>query len=396
MQLTDASADVRIRRVTPPGRHFWYGYYDRRCPWDRSGEILIALEAPFTGRQPADGETAAVGYFDPGGEYTRIAETAAWCWQQGCMNQWIGGGRTVVYNVRNGERYASETFDIESGKRSRLPLPVYALTADGTTAVSTNFSRLGDLRPGYGYIGIPDPNREANLPEDDGISVMDTRTGENRLIIPYAVMTEYGNPDLFTGCRNWFNHLLFSPDGTRFSFLHRYSGEGNAVGGFATRLLTADREGGSIHLFDIPYQISHYDWTADGSAVCAWTSMADGSLGAYRLLDDRPGEENPREVARGVLTRNGHNTYDRDGIWMLTDTYPAGEERSQTLILYSAVTGRAYSLGEFPTTAPNGPARCDLHPRWSRNERSVCFDSTHEGFRAMYVADIGAVLDRHR
>ena len=32
--------------------------------------------------------------------------------------------------------------------------------------------------------------------------------------------------------------------------------------------------------------------------------------------------------------------------------------------------------------------RCDLHPRWSRDGRKVCFDSVFVGHRGLYVVNV--------
>ena len=36
----------------------------------------------------------------------------------------------------------------------------------------------------------------------------------------------------------------------------------------------------------------------------------------------------------------------------------------------------------------NTSSRCDLHTRWNRHSSKVCFDSTHEGRRAIYQIDV--------
>ena len=37
--------------------------------------------------------------------------------------------------------------------------------------------------------------------------------------------------------------------------------------------------------------------------------------------------------------------------------------------------------------------RCDLHPRWSRGNTMVCFDSTHELSRQIYVVDVKELVE---
>ena len=81
-----------------------------------------------------------------------------------------------------------------------------------------------------------------------------------------------------------------------------------------------------------------------------------------------------------------------DERWILTDQYP-DETRHRALILYHPATNRRIDIGRFYAPPElDGPTRCDLHPRWSRDGRSVCIDSVHEGTRGMYVADVSDIV----
>ena len=52
------------------------------------------------------------------------------------------------------------------------------------------------------------------------------------------------------------------------------------------------------------------------------------------------------------------------------------------------MTGRTVDLGSYHTPAYLGKHnRCDLHPRWSRDDRMISIDSVHEGSRQLYLID---------
>ena len=97
-------------------------------------------------------------------------------------------------------------------------------------------------------------------------------------------------------------------------------------------------------------------------------------------------------VGRDVLPRDGHCSFTSDGAWLLTDTGP-DEENLQTLLLWNMAEERKVVLGQFESPPPfRDEIRCDLHPRWSRDERQVCFDSIHESTRQVYVIDVSRIL----
>src|SRR3990172_6568429 len=75
--------DVPVGAVSPPGRHCWFGYYDK-FPWDASGTHLLAMEAAFIDRMPAADDFSAIGLVDLAtGGWRELARTRAWNWQQG-------------------------------------------------------------------------------------------------------------------------------------------------------------------------------------------------------------------------------------------------------------------------------------------------------------------------
>ncbi len=384
------SPAVPVRPVTSgPGFH-WFGYYDK-LPFDPSGRYLLGMAADFESRSPEPEDAIRLGIIDTleGDSWREVGTTTAWCWQQGCMLQWIpGSDRRIIWNERQGDRFVSRVFDTRSGESRTLPAAVYCLAPGGDRAIGTDFRRIDHMRPGYGYAGIPDPHRDLLAPENSGIHTVDLRSGESRQILSIAEVAAlpYRHGDL-SEAKHYFNHLLFNPDGTRFVFLHRWRFGG---GGFRTRMLTAAADGSDLHVVDDYGHMSHFIWR-DAETILAWSWQPETGERFY-LYRDRSPEVVP--IARDMMTLNGHCTYLADTDWILNDCYPRGGSRSQDLYLYHVPTDRRIDLGSFHSPGEyTGEWRCDLHPRSSPDGRLVSIDSAHRGAgRQIYLLDIGGIV----
>ena len=78
---------------------------------------------------------------------------------------------------------------------------------------------------------------------------------------------------------------------------------------------------------------------------------------------------------------------------MLTDSYPDRLDNCRALYLYDVKRDIAYEIGRFyADPSYDGPARCDLHPSFSADGKTICFDSIHEGFRGIYNVDLTRFL----
>lgn len=376
-----------VEAITAGPKYHWFGYYDK-FQFDAAGQRVLGMEVDFEGRSPRPGDEIGIGCIDlaAGRNWRRIGCSRAWGWQQGCMLQWVPGqADRVLWNDCEDGRFVCRVVDLESGAERVLPMPVYALGPDGRTAVTTDFRRINDTRPGYGYAGVPDPHGDDPAPEESGIWRLDLETGESRLILSLAEVASipYAHGDL-RGAKHWFNHLLVGPTGKRFIFLHRWSWQGQ---GFHTRMFTADLDGGNLRVVDDSGATSHFIWRGEDH-ILMFTRPRDREW-AFYLFDERDG------TFETVLDdpNNGHCLYLPDSDWILNDTYPIGGERLQHLYLYHPGCDRRIELGEFPAPeAYQGEWRCDLHARPSRDGRLVCFDSAHGGEgRQLYLMDIGAL-----
>lgn len=305
------------------------------------------------------------------------------------MLQWLpGSDREIVWNDREDDQFVARIMDVESGRTRTIPHPVYCLSPDGLTAVTPDFRRVNDTRPGYGYCGLADPCVAELTPSESGIWRVDLAGGAAELIVSLARIVEFGTAQIWPAdAKHWFNHLLFSPSGERFEFLHRWSmGQG-----FNTRMLTAALDGSDLRLVDPSGHTSHFIWR-DPSHILAWSRHPSHEAAFYLFPD---GEGEIEVVGREAMLHNGHCSYLPGGEWVLNDTYPLGEQRLQELYLYHVPSGRRVELGAFP--APKlyaGEWRCDLHPRFSPDAGMVVIDGAHSGDgRQMYAIDIREIVD---
>lgn len=387
------------RISTGPSFH-WFGYYDK-LQTDPGGRYVLGMEVPFEMRTPEPSDTLQIGLFDlrKKGKWKELGTSISWGWQQGCMLQWIPGSKEeIIWNDRVGEGFVSHILNIRTGQKRTLPKAVYALSPDGKWAIGTEFSRIQNLRPGYGYAGVEDPYASIKAPDRIGLYKMDLKTGENRMLFSIAQMAAI--PHLGASVEDnyhWFNHLLVNTDGTRFTFLHRWRKAANArqqmsSGGFTTRMFTASADGNDLFMIDPSGYTSHFVWS-DPLHICAWTRPAGEKDGFY-LLEDKTGLF--KSVGKGIMTLNGHNTYvpGTNNEWILCDTYPQGKDRLQELYIFHEPSDRKVVLGRFRSPADyTGEWRCDLHPKCTPDGKKVIFDSTHEGQgRQVYAIDISGLL----
>lgn len=378
-----------IRAVTSGPKHHFFGYFDK-FPWDKSGRYLLAHETEFTARQPVAGDKARICLIDleDNNRITYLAETKSWCWQQGCMLQWLNDAESkIIYNDLEGDHFVARVLDIRTGETETICRPIYCLSPDGRWALSLNFSRLDRERPGYGYPGAFDPNVKVNIPGDEGVWLVDLKHNSAELVISVKSLTERFYRSDMENTPGWFNHMLFSPDSKRIAFFHRWRVWKNNNPCHVTHMFTANRDGSDIWPLNLEEMSSHYTWVSNTQLINFSNRYSQGWQ--YYLYTDRTHET--KVIAKDIFPLDGHCSYSPDGKWMLTDSYPQPDS-CRKVYLYELATQKAYEIGSFYSDMSYPvPTRCDLHPNWSRDGRWVCIDSVHEGTRQMYIIDVSSL-----
>lgn len=370
-----------LRNFTIAPYSSFFGYYDK-SPENSTGLVLACLTDADTSKVPALQQDVDLLVFNQRGDVIVRLPVNVHNWQQGCRAQWLDDD-LFIYNDFDSEkkRYIGRVYSV-SGKNvvKTFDMPVQdSFKTD--YFVSINYQRLMTLRPDYGYRNLPnlDDASIADM-EADGLWKICYQTGEAVLFVSIADVCQLEYDDIFTKAVHKINHVMISPDGSRFIFMHRLLVNGQRF----DRLILAHSKTAELCLLSNYGMVSHCFW-ADNDTVLGFLRGPNGKDG-YWLVNVKTGEFSALPCFELEKFGDGHpHVY---GDWFITDTYP-DKARMQCLLLCNWKTGQVQQVGEFFHGFEfSGESRCDLHPRLSRDGKSVYFDSVFSGKRLLYKMDL--------
>jgi hypothetical protein len=296
------------------------------------------------------------------------------------MLQWLGPAfdRKIIYNDFRDGAYKSVVLDVFSGEEKVVGMPVYSVDRRGHAAYSLDFARLGRLRPGYGYNNIEGTPQGEKCPDAPCLFKIDLTSGDVVPLLKYTDLRRFETRESMVDAVHRINHIMVSPDGTRLMLLHRWK-RGRAT---YTRLVTCGPDGRDLFNLLDDDMTSHCNWL-DDQTIIAYARKKGMGDGYYRLTD-RTERIKPLFPA---LHSDGHPCVSPDGKWVATDTYP-DKRRRQHLYLCDLTSGTAREIASFHAPFKyDNDTRCDLHPRFSPDGRTVCVDAACDGRRALYAVD---------
>ncbi|WP_291603242.1 hypothetical protein [Bacteroides sp.] len=378
-------SEGNIVRISPDEKgEYFFGYYDK-SPWDAGMRYVICMRAEDTWSEPDPIGTADILLIDVqnGNSVRKVATTHTWNVQQGCMAQWLGPdfSKRILYNDMREGKYCSVILDVGTGEERVLPMPVYTVSTDGKTALSLDFSRLHNLRLGYGYAALPEVTKGIALPKTTAVWKMDIETGEVVDLLKYIDFANFHPRHEMqeVGSIHKVNHLMLSPNGKRFIVLYRWFCGHRKY----TRLVTCNVDGTDMYVLNDDDMVSHCYWK-DDEEIIAFENKHGSGLGYY-LMKDKTKEY---KHLWKELCVDGHPSYSPDGKLVVTDNYPDRTRIASVRIMRDnqiEVVARVFAPFRY-----DNDTRCDLHPRWSRDGTKICFDAAFEGHRGLYVVDIKA------
>ncbi len=373
-----------IKAITKLQKETFFGYYDK-SPVNSSGSLMLSYISsyPTTRKNQFKKVSIELGVFSlDDGEIILSLPTRAYNWQQGARAHWIND-ELFIYNDYDEEsnRYISRVFSVMHKKEIKaFQLPVQdSFKTD--FFLSLNYRRLQALRPDYGYSNVAQlTSAELKQTENDGIWLVNYATAEITLLYSLDDIIKCGNDIRFSEAYHKVNHIMISPSGEQFIFLHRYYVGKRKF----DRLLLGDLTGNKLKILSDHEMVSHCFW-ADNDTILGYLRGPD-SIDAYWLIDIYTGVFSKLPTSTLEKYGDGHPNVYKD--WFVTDTYP-DKARMQHLMLCNWKTGELRELGHFfHGFKYNGETRCDLHPRFSPDGKSIFFDSVYDGARRLYRMDL--------
>ena len=291
-----------------------------------------------------------------------------------------------TYNDWEGDQLVSRTFNPETGKMRTLNSPVAAISPTKPEGIGLSFARMAMCRAVVGYASNIDESVWADQPEDDGLFTIDFKTGESKLLLSIAdVLAASTHPASEKG-KAWFNHVYYNTDGTRLMFLCRIRDTGK----HKTSMWTVNVDGTELECqIEFDHHTSHFAWR-DPKHIMISTSVS-GKMQFVEFVDR---EKTFVPFGNGNFPSDGHNAFSPDREWVVCDWYPKNEARLAGLMLYNIERDEKIMLGEFHhPEIYTGDIRCDLHPRWSRDGKTITFDSVHGDQRQIYLVDVSDIVN---
>ena len=376
-----------VLRVGAADSETFFGYYDK-SPLSAQGWLLCHASHHPSNRPPRPSHPVCVQVYDFGSHQLTdpiiSLETACYNWQQGTRAHWLDGDHFIFNDFdAHARRYISRVYSVSTRcEVQRYDFPVQD-SYGRDYFLSLNYRRLQALRPDYGYRNLPalDDSTLARL-DNDGIWRVDQDNGLSRLLYTLEDVCDIEPNNDFLAAQHKLNHVMISPDGQRFIFLHRYFLGRRKF----DRLLLGSADGSELRLLSAYGMVSHCFW-ADNHTILCYARGPSGFDGYY-TLDTRSGAM--ASLFNGALDAMGDGHPHVHGDWFITDTYP-DRRRMQHLLRGDLRNGRVEALGAFHQSFRyGGETRCDLHPRIAPDGRTLFFDSVFDGRRGLYCMDAPA------
>ena len=372
-----------LKKFSLENKETFFGYYDK-SPINRTGALIIFHASNISTMLLPDPHKPVdlIIFNNFKNSVVSTFTSYAYNWQQGTKCQWIDDNRLIYndYDTLN-NRYISKIVDVQNSDIiKKIDYPIYDVFGD--IAISLNFDRLAKLRPDYGYRNrLKFSEVDLNDLENDGIFKIDLQKNTQSLLISLKRIIHTEHKENMVNAQHKVNHIMISPKGDKFIFLHRYFVKGRKF----DRLMLSDLDGYALRVLANDDMVSHCCWFDNSTIISYMRNFRIGDK--YYLIDIDKGEI--KILGKNIIDTfgDGHPNIYND--LLLFDTYP-NKSRMRGLYLFNLSSHKVDKLGDFfEAFRYYGETRCDLHPRWTHDGKQIFFDAVFEGKRHLYMLTLG-------
>lgn len=356
----------------------FFGYYDK-SPLSSDGKYLIYHSCNNTTKKLPDPKIAIniiLKEFKTNQELARF-KSYAYNWQQGSKLQWLEKN-TFIFNDFDSKRniYVSNIVNTDTCKIvKQIDFPIYDCYKN--YGLSINYDRLNLLRPDYGYRNHNFISKTAIRDiTNDGIFFINLNDNQCKLLLSLQKIVDIEKTKLMDRAYHKINHIMISPNGKSFIFLHRYFVNGTKF----DRLFLSNITATKVRILSDHEMISHCFWK-DNSNIVSYMRRFDSGDKFFNINIDT---SEITVIGEGIIDQYGDGHPNCNGNKLIFDTYP-NKARMKELLIYDIDSKCLKVIGEFYESFDfKGETRCDLHPRWSPDGKLIFFDSVHDNTRNLY------------
>lgn len=380
---------LTAQQVTFGPNHHFFGYigHVQNIPWNASGRQIVLLRSAFQDHMPSPLEAAEIVVLDTtrGYEVHLLDRSHAWNIQQGSMLYWdpLEPESRIFFNDRCLETGKVFTVLYDTARRERLtefrfqdtPIGNSGVAQKGGHFLGINYGRLARLRPVTGYPGAFDWTTDVDAPVDDGLFLVETKTGDKQLLVSFAQLAEelnrrgveVENVPLF------LNHTLWSRDD---SLIYCY-----VRGNFD-----------SDHKIDVPFTIKPngtnltlHETFIGGHPEWGPGNRLFGAIEGRQIIYDAAARKVVGQVAASDVLPDpeGDIALSPDATWLVNGHGANGENQYVVVHLPS---GQGQRIGGFSNAGwSKGDLRLDPAPAWDRTSGqflvpALAADGTRQSF----------------
>ena len=328
--------ELKIEQLTSGPKHHFFGYIGQcqTIPWNASGQYILGMEIDTISRMPLPDEAATIFIF------------------------------TVLYDV-------SERKRVKEYKYADTPIGNGGVAADGSAWLGLNYGRMARLRLVTGYPGTFDFSQDEIAPDNDGIFIVDVKTGEKKLLVSFAQIAEKikdTDPNLHTGL--FINHSLWNRNSDMVYFFARGGWDDNVTSGKRVNVPFSVRSDGTDLTVHTQFIGGHPEWD-EGYVMFG---SAQGEYGETRQVRyDVLKKEIIEYVGNVAIFQEpeGDVSLSPDANWFVNG-YENYETNMNIHTVFRRSDGAFARMGVYNGGyTKNRDIRIDAAPRWNRTNDAI-------------------------